>query len=78
MWDAWTKGPIASALAQNRKAPFIRPGDWRRLNQVHDLAMPRDQWDALGKPEKKAFLLKVKAIVVERRRASRGGPAPAE
>ncbi|MBI4345911.1 MAG: thermonuclease family protein [Elusimicrobia bacterium] len=76
--EAWSKGPIASALEAGRRPPFVKPGDWRRLHQVPDLKMTREAWDAMSRKEKMEFLVKVKEIVRQRRRDRRNGDKPGE
>ncbi|MBI5202923.1 MAG: thermonuclease family protein [Elusimicrobia bacterium] len=77
MMDAWNKGPIAESINAGKKPPFERPGDWRRINQVHELAVAHDAWEAMTPAQKKEHLAKVRKVVQERRSAA-GGPAPAE
>ena len=72
--DAWSKSPISLAIEAGKRPPFMKPGDWRKLNQIHEMAIPRKKWDAMSAPQKKAFLAKVKQVVDERSRAGSAKP----
>lgn len=71
---AWAKSPIALAIEAGKKPPFMKPGDWRKLNQIHEMAIPRDEWARMSPAKKDAVLAKVKEIVAQRRGAGEAKP----
>lgn len=65
--DAWGKSPVAVAIEAGKRPPFQKPGDWRKENQVHELAVPLEKWEAWSAAKRKAYIAKVKAAIAERR-----------